>query len=73
MQWARTSAAHSTMSEQEAIKKLIAEVEAVEHGRDRARNHVPRRIFLLFGIVVPFALCLMWFAVRHGRRDRPVR
>ncbi|MCX6593939.1 MAG: hypothetical protein NTZ56_20685 [Acidobacteria bacterium] len=61
------------MSEREAIKKLIAEVEAVEHGRDRARNHVPRRIFLLFAIVVPFALCLMWFAVRHGRRDRPVR
>jgi hypothetical protein len=52
---------------------LIEEVDAVGERREHARNHVPRRIFLLFALVVPFALCLMWFAVRHGRRDRPVR
>ncbi|MCX6597027.1 MAG: hypothetical protein NTV70_11745 [Acidobacteria bacterium] len=61
------------MSEKEAIRKLIEEVDAVGERREHARNHVPRRIFLLFALVVPFALCLMWFAVRHGRRDRPVR
>ena len=61
------------MSEKEAIRKLIEQVDAVEQDRAHARNHVPRRIFLLFALVVPFALCLMWFAVRYGRRDRPVR
>jgi hypothetical protein len=37
------------------------------------RNQVPRRIWILFACVILFGACLMIFALRFGRRDRPIR
>ncbi len=56
-------------TEQEAIAKLIREVNSVE----TQQTIVPRRIFLLFGIVMALGAVLLVFAVKYGRRDRPAK
>jgi hypothetical protein len=55
------------ISEQEAIRKLIRDVDSA----DRIRTEVPRRIFSLFALVIVLGFGLMILALRYGRRDRP--
>jgi hypothetical protein len=55
------------ISEQEAIRRLIREVDSA----DKIRSEVPRRIFSLFALVICLGFALMVLALRHGRRDRP--
>lgn len=55
-------------AERRAIAKLIKQVDDA----DKIRTQVPRRIWLLFAIVIALGMCLLIFAVRFGRRDRPV-
>lgn len=55
------------ISEQEAIRRLIRDVDSA----DRIRTEVPRRIFTLFALVIFLGFGLMVLALRYGRRDRP--
>jgi hypothetical protein len=55
--------------ERRAIDRLIRQIDDV----DKMRNQVPRRIWILFACVILFGACLMIFALRFGRRDRPIR
>lgn len=59
----------SPASEAKAIDKLIREIDRL----DELRNIVPRRIFLLFAIVLAISFSLLIFALTYRRRDRPTR
>lgn len=54
--------------ERKAIERLIREVNSV----DKLRTVVPRRIFTLFALVIPFSFALLVFAISYRRRDRPI-
>jgi hypothetical protein len=54
--------------ERRAIERLIRQVDEA----DKIRTEVPRRIFGLFAFVILFGFALMYFALSHGRRDRPI-
>ncbi len=56
------------LTEQEAIAKLIREIDAVAPDSSK----VPRRIFGLFALVIGLGALLMVFSLKFGRRDRPV-
>jgi len=56
------------ITEQEAIAKLIREIDSV--APDHAK--VPRRIFTLFALVIGLGALLMILSLKFGRRDRPV-
>jgi hypothetical protein len=55
-------------TEQEAIEKLIRDVDSA----DKIRTQVPRRILLLFAVVVFLAFGLLIFSLTFRRRDRPI-
>lgn len=56
-------------AERRAIEKLIREVDSTE----KLRTVVPRRIFMLFAVVICLSLALLVFSLKFRRRDRPVR
>jgi predicted lysophospholipase L1 biosynthesis ABC-type transport system permease subunit len=56
------------LNEQEAIAKLIREIDSVAPDQTK----VPRRIFALFALVIAAGMLLMVFSLKFGRRDRPI-
>lgn len=55
--------------ERDAIGKLITEINQIK----RSENDVPRRIWMLFGIVFVIAICLLVMVLLFGRRETRLR